>query len=167
MKPSSRNALLVVLAAAVAAYLFFKAESFWGIVCMGILAIWALIYAIPVIDGGWRMRVGLAVSSLVLGFVCLWPTLDGWTGGKARCPAYVKDNVTFQIAPGLDLRGGLRLVYTVEVEEAIRDKRDHIADEMRQELATAFQFHSGEGVIKREEAQKLEEKVHISMPETA
>ena len=33
--------------------------------------------------------------------------------------------------------GGMRLVYTVEVEEAIRDKRDHFADEMRQELATS------------------------------
>ena len=28
---------------------------------------------------------------------------------------------------GLDLQGGLRLIYEVEVEAAIEDKRDHIA----------------------------------------
>ncbi len=37
---------------------------------------------------------------------------------------------TYGNMPGLDLRGGLRLVYTVEVEEAIRDKRDRYADEI-------------------------------------
>jgi preprotein translocase subunit SecD len=167
MKPSTRNALLAALVAAGAAFLFFKADSFWGVICMGVAFVWALILALPIIDGAWRMRVGLATAAFLFGGVCLWPTMDQFTGGKSRCPAYVKDNVTFQIAPGLDLRGGLRLVYSVEVEEAIRDKRDHIADEMRQELATAFQFHSGEGVIKREEAQKLEEKVHIALPESA
>ena len=61
----------------------------------------------------------------------------------------------------------MRLVYTVEVDEAIRDKRDHFADDMRQELATAFGFHSGEGRVTRDELQKLDEKVHVSQPETA
>jgi preprotein translocase subunit SecD len=75
--------------------------------------------------------------------------------------------VTFRIAEGLDLQGGMRLVYTVEVEEAIRDKRDHFADEMRQELATVFQIHSGDGLLSRDEAAKLEAKVHIAMPESA
>jgi len=32
----------------------------------------------------------------------------------------------------------MRLVYTVEVDEAIRDKRDHFADDMRLQLATAL-----------------------------
>src|SRR5262249_38096806 len=98
---------------------------------------------------------------------CLWPTIENTTGGKVKCPQYVKDRITFGIVPGLDLRGGMRLVYTVEVDEAIRDKRDHFADEMRQQLATAFQFHSGDALMTREEAAKLESKVHISTPESA
>ena len=38
---------------------------------------------------------------------------------------------------GLDLQGGLRLIYEVEVEAAIEDKRDHIADGMVDSLAQA------------------------------
>ena len=82
---------------------------------------------------------------------------------KIPCPAYVRDGPC-GIPPGLDLSGGMRLVYTVEVEEAIRDKRDHFADEMRQELATIFQIHTGEGLITREESEKLAAKVHIGAP---
>jgi preprotein translocase subunit SecD len=38
---------------------------------------------------------------------------------------------------------------------------------MRQELATVFQAHSGDGLITRDEAAKLEAKVHIYTPESA
>jgi preprotein translocase subunit SecD len=167
MKPNTRNALLVALAAAIAAYLFFKADSFWGLVTSVLLVVWALIYALPLIDGAWRMRVGFAVVTALGGFVALWPTLDSMSNGKIKCPEYVRDRVTSAIAPGLDLRGGLRLVYTVEVEDAIRDKRDHIADEMRQDLAQAFQIHSGDSVMTRDEQRKLDDKVKISTPESA
>jgi preprotein translocase subunit SecD len=167
MKPTTRNALLLALAAAVAAYLFFKADSFWGLVSSGIIFVWALVYALPIMDAGWRMRLGLAQAAFLGGFIALWPTLSSATQGKLPCPAYVRDHVTFGIVPGLDLSGGMRLVYTVEVEEAIRDKRDHFADEMRQELATIFQLHTGDGLITRPESEKLVEKVHISVPESA
>jgi len=129
--------------------------------------VWALIYAMPVMDAGWRMRLGLAVSTFLFAFVGLWPTLATLTSDKLPCPAYVRDHVTFAIVPGLDLSGGMRLVYTVEVEEAIRDKRDHFADEMRQELATIYQLHTGDGMITRDESEKLAAKVHIGMPESA
>jgi preprotein translocase subunit SecD len=89
------------------------------------------------------------------------------SGGKVPLPAYVRDRLSFAIAPGLDLRGGMRLVYTVEVDDAIRDKRDHLADDMRQQLATLFQLHSGEGRVTREELSKLEDRVHVSTPETS
>src|SRR4051794_15859350 len=121
MKPNTRNALLVALGAAVAGYLFFKADSFWGLVTSALIAVWALVYALPIMDAGWRFRTGFAVCTLLCAAVTLWPTIDGVTNGKAKCPAYVKDRITFGIVPGLDLRGGMRLVYTVEVEEAIRD----------------------------------------------
>lgn len=167
MKPNTRNALLVALGAAVAGYLFFKADSFWGLVTSALIGVWALVYALPIMDAGWRMRLGFAVAVFLGAVVCLLPTIENTTGGKVKCPAYVRDHVTFAIAPGLDLRGGLRLVYTVEVDEAIRDKRDHFADEMRLQLATAFQFHSGEGLMTHDEASKLETKAHVSTPESA
>jgi len=71
------------------------------------------------------------------------------------------------IAPGLDLRGGMRLVYTVEVEEAIRDKRDHLADDMRQALGVLFEIHSGDGPLTHDQHQKLDAKVHVATPESA
>src|SRR5208282_2426596 len=89
------------------------------------------------------------------------------TDGKIPCPTYVRERMNAAIAPGLDLRGGMRLVYTVEVEEAIRDKRDHLADEMRQSLGVLFGFHSGDGPMNHEEASKLEAKVHVATPESA
>jgi preprotein translocase subunit SecD len=69
-------------------------------------------------------------------FIAVWPSLESMAGIKA--PAWVKNNVKARINRGLDLRGGMRLVYTVQVDEAIRDKRDRFADELRQKVAVAL-----------------------------
>ena len=170
MSSSKRNygyPLLVLLGSVLAGYAFWKADSFWGLVTSGLVFVWTLIMMLPAMDGVWRFKVGFVVSTLLAAVIALWPTLDGVSNGKLHCPAYVRDHITFGIAPGLDLRGGMRLVYTVEVEEAIRDKRDHFADDMRAELATAFKVHSGDGPVTREEAAALEDKFHIYMPESS
>jgi preprotein translocase subunit SecD len=166
MNSSKRAPLLFMLASAAAAYAFYGSDTFWGIVVCGIVFVWSAILMLPIMDPGWRMRVGFASAAVLGAFIALWPTLTNISDGKIPCPQYIRDRVTFAIAPGLDLRGGLRLVYTVEVEEAIRDKRDRYADDMRQELATAYGFHSGTGVIKREETLKLAEKAKVSAPAT-
>ena len=165
MSSSRRTALFFLLASAASAYAFYHSDTFWGIFVCGIVFVWSAVSMLPIMDPGWRMRVGLALSVFLGALVSLWPTLDNLTDGKTRCPQYVKDRVTFAIAPGLDLRGGLRLVYTVEVEEAIRDKSDRYADDMRLELATIYGFHSGSGIMKREEQQKLSDKVKVARPE--
>ena len=167
MTPSRRNTLILALVSAIAAYLFFHADNFWGLVISSLITVWALFGALPIMDGPWRMKVGFVLAVFFGSLIVLWPTFEGMSDGRIKCPAYVKDRITFGIVKGLDLQGGLRLVYTVEVEEAIRDKRDKFADEMRHELANAYNFHQGDGLLKREELTKLEEKVHISMPETA
>ena len=165
--PARMRLLLVILNAGVGGYLFYRADTFWGVVVCVLLVFWCLVGLLPMMDGPWRFKVGLVVVSFLGGTLALWPTVADLTGGKVKCPAYIHDRVDFRLAPGLDLRGGLRLVYTVEVEEAIRDKRDHYADEMRHELAVGFGIHSGDGLVTREELQKLEEKAHVSMPESA
>ncbi|HSO37701.1 MAG TPA: protein translocase subunit SecD [Labilithrix sp.] len=167
MTPSKRNTLILALVSAIAAYLFFHADNFWGLVIASLIVVWALVGALPIMDGAWRTKVGFVVAVFFGSLIVLWPTFEGMSDGKIKCPSYVKDRISFGIVKGLDLQGGLRLVYTVEVEEAIRDKRDKFADEMRHELANAYNFHQGEGLLKREELTKLEEKVHLSMPETA
>jgi preprotein translocase subunit SecD len=167
MTPSKRNTLILAAVAAIAAYLFFQADNFWGLVISSLIVVWSLIGMLPIMDGAWRTKVGFVVAVFLGSLVALWPTFEGMSDGKIKCPAYVKERITFGVVKGLDLQGGLRLVYTVEVEEAIRDKRDKFADEMRHELAVAFNFHTGEGLLKREELTKLEEKVHVSAPEAA
>ena len=167
MTPSKRNTLILAAVAAIAAYLFFQADNFWGLVISSLIVVWSLVGMLPIMDGAWRTKVGFVVAVFLGSLVALWPTFEGMSDGKIKCPAYVKERITFGVVKGLDLQGGLRLVYTVEVEEAIRDKRDKFADEMRHELAVAFNFHTGEGLLKREELTKLEEKVHVSAPEAA
>jgi preprotein translocase subunit SecD len=189
--PPRRNALVVIAIAVGSGALFQHFDNFWGLLVAVLVVLWAGVMLLPVMDDSWRLKVGFVAAIFVGACVALWPTVDGvlpsadaplaglpgWltpvaaaaraVGSRLHCPAYIKDNVTFAIAPGLDLSGGLRLVYTVEVDEAIRDKRDHFADEMRQELATSFGFHSGEGRVTREELSKLDAKLRVAQPETA
>ncbi len=166
MNSSRRNALIVIALCAAGAYAFHRgADNFWGVITCGLVAVWALFSMLPVMDSTWRLKVGFVAVTACAAFIALWPTLDNVTDGKLKCPWYVRSHITFGIAPGLDLRGGLRLVYTVEVEEAIRDKTLRYADDMRQELATIYGFHSGEGLVTRDELNKLEDKVHVSSPE--
>ncbi len=165
MNSSRRNALILIVLAGAGGYAFFRADNFWGLVCCGLIAIWSLFAMLPVMDSPWRLKVGFVAVTFAAAFVALWPNLDNLTAGHLKCPAYVRSHINFGIAQGLDLKGGLRLVYTVEVDEAIRDKRDRYADDMRRELATIYGFHSGEGLLKREELDKLKTKVTVSVPD--
>jgi preprotein translocase subunit SecD len=162
-----RTALVVMSVAAGAAVLFFHFDNFWGMVSSALVVCWAAFGLLPIMDGLWRLKVGFVAAVFFGALIALWPTVHNMVGDKLPLPEYLRDRIDFAIAPGLDLRGGMRLVYTVEVEEAIRDKRDHRAEEMRQELATSFGFHSGDGRVTREELSKLDDKVHVAQPQTA
>ncbi len=154
------TAAICALSAATAAHY----EVFWVLATFTLGAVWALVCALPFMDYGWRLKTGF-VAALGLGaFLCVWPTLEGVSDGKIRCPAYVHDNVPFKIVAGLDLRGGLRLVYTVDVEEAIKDKRDRYYDEMKQMLANEFGFHTGDKPPTREELANLDTKGVLEKP---
>jgi preprotein translocase subunit SecD len=93
-----------------------------------------------------------------------------------KCPNWVKTHVHSRINRGLDLRGGLRLVYTVQVDEAIGDKRNRDADDIRQRLATVLvdhtapdgkpvYIHTGDNPLTVEEQNKLGQRVTIERPE--
>jgi preprotein translocase subunit SecD len=167
VRPARRNSLIVMEIAVGSGALFFHFDNFAGLVVSGLVLVWAAFGLLPTMDSGWRLRAGFVALTFVGAALVLWPTVSRATGGKLPIPSYVEERLPFAIAPGLDLRGGMRLVYTVEVEEAIRDKRDHLADDMRQQLATVFGFHSGEGRVTRDELAKLGDKVRVSTPETS
>jgi preprotein translocase subunit SecD len=97
-------------------------------------------------DRGWYFRLAIVVGSSVLGFLALWPSVDRWL----PCPDIVKETFDNQINPGLDIKGGLRLMYEVEVDEYIRDRRDRIAEQVQRQCGVLI------GVVSEEEVDDLE-----------
>jgi len=135
--------------------------SFWPMVSLGMISLTVAFAATEVMEMSWRLRSGFALSVTLLAFLALWPTLHGMSAGKIPCPEYVRDKVSFRLVAGLDLRGGLRLVYTVGVEEAIKDKRDAYYEEMRAELARVLGLHEGDERPDEKVYEKLREKVNL------
>lgn len=139
-------------------------DAFWPMIGLGLLSLTLAFCAVDFIDISWRLRTAASVSVAFLGFLALWPTLESMTGGRVPVPAYIKEHVKFRLVAGLDLRGGLRLVYTVGVEEAIKDKRDSYYEEMRKELAKIFEISKGDDRLTEAEYAKLREKVDLEAP---
>ena len=77
-------------------------------------------------DKGWYFRFSLMVLVTLFGWFVLWPSLHAWV----PAPNIVRKYFTGRISPGLDIRGGLRLTYDVEVEEAVRDRRNLRSDQL-------------------------------------
>ena len=159
-RASSWTGALSAGAAAFAAY----HNAFWPMALLGMIAFTAAFASVDVLDLGWRLRFSLAASVAGLGFLILWPTLPGLTGGKIPCPAYIQEHVAFRLVAGLDLRGGLRLVYTVDVDEAIKDKRNNYYEDMRREAAKVYGLHEGDDVPSEDVYTKLRDKVEIVAP---
>ncbi|MCK6592468.1 MAG: protein translocase subunit SecD, partial [Polyangiaceae bacterium] len=156
---------------------------FWATAVFGLMVPWALIGALSTIDLSWRLQTGFVLFLALGSALCIYPTyhderygrLDfgGITGeerakleadaklGKRGLKEYLLTNIPFRLVRGLDLKGGLRLVYTVDVDEAIKDKRDRYYDEMRAALAKAFGFHTGDKAPTVEELGKLSDKLRV------
>jgi preprotein translocase subunit SecD len=139
-------------------------NGFWPMVVLATLALTAAFATVEVIDLNWRMRAALNVAVVMFGFFALWPTFYNMSGGRFPCPEYIREHVSFRLVAGLDLRGGLRLVYTVDVEEAVKDKRDHYHEDMRLELARVYGLHQGEDRPSEETYTKLRDKVELEAP---
>lgn len=157
---SSWTGALAAGAAAFAAY----HNAFWPMTLLAMLALTCAFASVDVLELGWRLRFSLAASVAGLCFLVLWPTLPGLTDGKIPCPAYIQQHVAFRLVAGLDLRGGLRLVYTVDVDEAIKDKRNNYYEDMRREAAKVYGLFEGDDVPSEEVYTKLREKVEIDAP---
>jgi preprotein translocase subunit SecD len=157
---SSWSGAVAAGAAAFAAY----HDAFWAMVVLGMLALTAAFASIDVFELGWRLRFSLAAAVAGLGFLVMWPTLPGLTGGKFPCPAYIRDHVSFRLVAGLDLRGGLRLVYAVDVDTAIKDKRDNYYEDLRHEAAKVLGLIKEDEVPTDEVYAKLRDMVEIVAP---
>jgi preprotein translocase subunit SecD len=86
-------------------------------------------------ERGFYYRVGTYSLLTLLALVVLVPTLADWTHRTEKLPDWFKRAVTRKIALGLDLQGGLHLVYEVQVDKAVSDKADRIAGQLEEKLA--------------------------------
>jgi preprotein translocase subunit SecD len=139
-------------------------DSFWTMVIFAVMSLWGFIGGLDFADTSWRLRFSTVMTAGGFALLALWPSLDVMTGGKIPCPRYIEERVTFRLVAGLDLRGGMRLVYTVDVGEAIRDKRDRYYEDMQVELAKMFGLHTGDARPTEETYTKLREKVRVVAP---
>ncbi len=168
--------------AAIAAYYY----VFWAFALFALCVPWLLVCAMSWIDLAWRAKVGFVLFLTLGSAVVIYPTYRDERYGRGDYEAlskeqnkdqlaqaqrgemgfqkYLLTNIPFRLARGLDLKGGQRLVYTVQVEEAIKDKRDYYYDRIREQLTTSFGFHEGDKRPTLAEMAKLTEKVELQRP---
>ncbi|MBN1605345.1 MAG: protein translocase subunit SecD [Polyangiaceae bacterium] len=139
-------------------------DAFWPMATLATLGLFAFILSLDVIDLGWRARFALIVGVCSFAFIVFWPSLETLTGGLIPCPSYVKTRMAARLVAGLDLRGGMRLVYTVDVDEAIKDKRSRFYEDMRNELSRLYGVHEGDDRPSEQELEKLRQLVEVQAP---
>ena len=172
-----RGVLLWAAASAGAAAIGAHYDVFWSVAVFGMMIPWALFCASGTIDLAWRAKTGFVLFLALGSALAIYPTYhderygrvdDGPMSSDERAALetkakhgdlglkrYLLSNIPFRLVRGLDLKGGLRLVYTVDVDEAIKDKRDRNNAELRAPLATSFGFHQGDKPPTLEELQKV------------
>jgi preprotein translocase subunit SecD len=70
----------------------------------------------------------------LISIVVLVPSVADWTHQSGKLPEWFTKLVTRKIALGLDLQGGLHLVYEVQVDKAVSDKADRLATQIEEKL---------------------------------
>lgn len=83
-------------------------------------------------ERSWWWKAVLYGAAVVLACLYLVPTVVP----EEKQPAFIKKYFKKRIQLGLDLQGGLHLVYEVNVDKAVSDKVDRIASEIEDRLKT-------------------------------
>jgi preprotein translocase subunit SecD len=111
-------------------------------------------------DRGWYLRFSAVLAAAVISWLALWPSLGGL---GLEAPKWVRDVFPGRISPGLDIRGGLRLMYEVEVDEYIRDQRDRKAERLLRQVGVLLGLYEEDQMDNLSEAKlaELREKVSV------
>ena len=112
-------------------------------------------------DRGWYLRLASVIGLVIAAALVVWPSMDEWL----PAPEPVKELFAGRISPGLDIRGGLRLMYEVEVDEAVRDRRDLRADQLLREMGERLGIVPEGEIPSREQLAKTREKLTIDAGE--
>ncbi len=117
-------------------------------------------------DRGWYTRLTVVLVAVVAAWCALWPSLDPWMPDWAKSPDVVRAWFPGRISPGLDIKGGLRLVYEVEVEEAIAHRRDRAAERLLERLGRKFGIVPEDEAPTREQLEKVRERARVQRVDT-
>jgi preprotein translocase subunit SecD len=85
-------------------------------------------------DRSWYYRIIFYALLSLVAVGLLTPSVAGWLGKDEQLPTFFKKHVQKKILLGLDLQGGLHLVYEVQVDKAVSDKADRLAAEIEEKL---------------------------------
>ncbi|MBL8604351.1 MAG: protein translocase subunit SecD [Myxococcales bacterium] len=109
---------------------------------------------------GWFWRLGTVLAVVMAAFVVLWPSLP-----RVATP-WAESHIPFRLHEGLDIRGGARLSYDVQIGQAIAERRNRAMDSVREQLARDFGIHHGESRLSPDEITRLAERVTLSASPT-
>ncbi|MFO0647411.1 MAG: protein translocase subunit SecD [Polyangiales bacterium] len=105
---------------------------------------------------GWYWRLGLVLASIVASFVILWPNIPG------LATPWAKAKIPFRLNEGLDIRGGARLSYDVQIGQAIGERRNRQIEDVREQLARDFRIHRGQDRLTPDEVTQLARRVTLT-----
>ena len=105
---------------------------------------------------GWYWRLGFVLASIVASFVILWPSIP-----KLSTP-YARQRIPFRLNEGLDIRGGARLSYDVQIGLAIGERRVRQMEDVREQLARDFHIHRGQERLTPDEVSRLAQRVTLT-----
>jgi preprotein translocase subunit SecD len=108
-------------------------------------------------DRGWYFRFLIFLTAVVVAVLALWPSLGQWV----PVPPRVERLFEGRISPGLDIQGGLRLMYEVEVDEAVRDRRSRLAESLQERLGVELGLLDDGEVPTREQMDTIRERIAV------
>ncbi len=167
---SKRGSLGTAALAAAAAGVAAKYEAFLVLALAAMVIPWALFVATHFVDAAWRAKVGFCIFLGLASGLALYPTYiderfarpdyDPNASSEAQAAydaegraghdgfgRFIRANVPFRLVRGLDLKGGFRVEYTVDVQEAIRDKRDRYYDDLKTAVARKWELIAEDGFL--------------------
>ncbi len=115
-------------------------------------------------ERGWYLRLSVVILATIVGWLALWPSLDGIVPRSAQAPGWVRNVFAGRINPGLDMRGGLRLMYEVEVDEYVRDQRDRKAERLLRQLGALLAIYDEDAMdtLSEEQLATLRQRVQVA-----
>jgi len=86
-------------------------------------------------ERSWLYRILLYLGISIAAVVVLTPSAAIWFNKDAALPGWFKRTFVRKILLGLDLQGGLHMVYRVDVDRAVAHKADRLASDLEERLA--------------------------------